>query len=92
MSNRRARTRRKENKILETISNKTFIRLSIISIIIIVVCIIIMQFLNAKEKQKIAEEKARIDAQIEDIYTSTSAKINSANEKEYSATHTKVIR
>ena len=80
MSNRRARTRRKENKILETISNKTFIRLSIISIIIIVVCIIIMQFLNAKEKQKIAEEKARIDAQIEDIYTSTSAKINSANE------------
>ena len=80
MSNRRARTRRKDNKILELISNKTFVRLSIISIIVIVVCIAIMQFLNIKEREKIAEEKARIDAQIEDIYTSTSAQMNSVNE------------
>ena len=80
MSNRRARTRRKDNKILELISNKTFVRLSIISIIVIIVCIAIMQFLNIKERKKIAEEKARIDAQIEDIYTSTSAQMNSVNE------------
>lgn len=80
MSNRRARTRRKDNKILELISNKTFVRLSIISIIVIIVCIAIMQFLNIKEREKIAEEKARIDAQIEDIYTSTSAQMNSVNE------------
>lgn len=80
MSNRRARTRRKDNKILELISNKTFVRLSIISIIVIIVCIAIMQFLNIKESEKIAEEKARIDAQIEDIYTSTSAQMNSVNE------------
>ena len=79
MSNRRSRTRRKDNKMLEFISNKTFKRLSIISIIVIIACIVIMYFLNANEKQKIADEKARIEAQIEDIYTSTSAKINSAN-------------
>ena len=80
MSNRRARTRRKEGKIVEMISNKTFKRLSIMSIIVIIVCLAIMYFLNENEKQKIAEEKARINAQIEDIYTSTTAKINSANE------------
>ena len=80
MSNRRARTRRKDNKILEVISIKTFTKLSIISIIVIIVCIAIMQFLNLKEREKIAEEKARIDAQIEDIYTSTSAQMNSVNE------------
>ncbi len=80
MANRRARTRRKENKVIETISNRNFIKLSIIFIIIIIVCILIIQFLNLKEKKKVAEEKARIDAQIEDIYISTSAKMNSANE------------
>ena len=80
MANRRARTRRKENKIVETISNKTFITLSIILIIIIVICILTMQIINYRQKQKIAEEQKRINSQIEDIFVSTKAKMESLND------------
>lgn len=77
MANRRARTRRKNNTLVNSMSNKAFLMLSIILIIIIIICILIMKLQNIKETAKIAEEKARIESQIEDIYTSTRANINS---------------
>ena len=80
MANRRARTRRQESKIIKTMSNKTFITLSIILLIIIVICVLIMQFINYKQKQKIAEEQKRINSQIEDIFVSTKAQMESLND------------
>ena len=80
MANRRARTRRKQNKIIETISNKTFITLSIILLIIIVICVLTMQFINYRQRQKIAEEQKRINSQIEDIFVSTKAQMESLND------------
>ena len=77
MPNRRARTRRKENVIISTISNKAFIITSISLIIIIALCLAIMKFLSIKEKQEIAKEKERINAQIEEIYSISKDNINS---------------
>lgn len=77
MQNRRARTRRKKNIIVETISNKTFIIITIIMLIIIILCLGTMKYLNIKEIEKVAKEKERIDAQIEEIYTSTNTEISS---------------
>ena len=72
MANRRARTRRKDNVIIETLSNKTFLTLSSILILIITACILIMTVLKVNEKRRIAYEKSRIEAQIDEIYSSTS--------------------
>lgn len=77
MPNRRARNRRKNNVVIDTISNKTFIIISSIMIVIIIGCLAIMKVLNVKEMEKIAKEKERINSQIEDIYTSTIAEIDS---------------
>lgn len=77
MPNRRARTRRKKNVIIDTISNKTFIIISSIMIVIIIGCIATMKYLNVREAKKIAEEKERINSQIEEIYSSTIAEIDS---------------
>ncbi len=80
MPNRRARTRRKNNIFVETMSTKTFVTVCIIFLVIILICILTMQILKARTNAKIAEEKARIEAQIEDIYTSTSAQMESLND------------
>lgn len=77
MPNRRSRTRRKDNILIKTISNKVFIRISSISIAIIILCLCAMKLLNIKENEKIAQEKQRINSQIEDIYTATSNTLNS---------------
>ncbi len=80
MPNRRARTRRKDNIIIKTISNKVFIRVSSVLIAIIILCLVIMRLLNIKENERIAQEKERINSQIEDIYTATSNSINSLDD------------
>ncbi len=77
MSNRRARTRRKSNIIIETMSNKTFATVSISLIIVIIICLAIMKILNVVETKKIAEEQKRIESQIEEIYTSTELRMES---------------
>ena len=55
MPNRRARTRRKDNIIIKTISNKVFIRVSSVLIAIIILCLAIMRLLNIKENERIAK-------------------------------------
>lgn len=77
MPNRRARTRRKKNVIIDTISNKNFIIISSIMLVIIVGCLGLMKYLNIKETERIAEEKKRINSQIEEIYSSTELEIES---------------
>ena len=69
MSHRRARSRRRDNVVWETISNKTFIIISSMLILIILVGLLGIKILKVNEKRDIAKEKARIEAQIEDIYT-----------------------
>ncbi len=81
MPNRRARTRRKNNAIIETINNRNFIIISSIMLVIIIGCIATMKYLNIKEVEKIAKEKDRINSQIEEIYTSTKLEID--NLKDY---------
>ncbi len=80
MSHRRARSRRRDNIIWETISNKTFIIISSMLILIICVGLLGIKILKLYEKKNIAEEKARIEAQIEDIYTSTTAQFEGLDE------------
>ncbi len=75
MPNRRARTRRRDNIIVETISNRTFLILSAILIAIILSCVLIIKLLNIKEARKIFEEQERIKYQIDEIYSSTEAKM-----------------
>lgn len=80
MSHRRARSRRRDNIIWETISNRTFIIISSILILIILVGLLGIKILKIYEEKDIAEEKARIEAQIEDIYTSTTAQFEGLDE------------
>lgn len=77
MPNRRARTRRKKNIIIDTISTKAFIITSIIMLMIILACIATIRYLNIREIERVAKEKERINAQIEEIYTSANAEIAS---------------
>ena len=77
MANRRARTRRKDNVIIDTLSNKAFLTISSILILIIVACVLIMTILKVNEKRKIAYEQSRIEAQIDEIYSSTSKEMES---------------
>ncbi len=80
MSHRRARSRRRDNIIWETISNKNFIIISSILILIILVGLVGIKLLNLNVEKDIAAEKARIEAQIEDIYTSTTAQFEGIGE------------
>ena len=77
MANRRARTTRKDNVIIDTLSNKAFLTISSILILIIVACVLIMTILKVNEKRKIAYEQSRIEAQIDEIYSSTSKEMES---------------
>ena len=79
MSNRRSRSRRRGNKIFG-ISNKVFYPVLICLIIVITACALIMRQMNIKESKRIAEEKERINAEVEEIYASTNAEIQSISE------------
>lgn len=79
MSNRRRRNTRNSNIIIETISNKTFILISSILLLVIVGCITVNIILYANEIKKIAAEQERISQHVEDIYTSVEADLDELN-------------
>ena len=79
MSNRRRRNTRKIKIIMESISNKTFIIISSILLIVILGCIAVNILIHEKEMQKIAQEQDRISEHVEDIYTSVEADLNELN-------------
>lgn len=75
----RRRNKRKINIIIETISNKTFIIITTVLLIIIVGCIGLNVMFFEKEKQEIALEQQRISQHVEDIYTSVEADLHELN-------------
>ena len=79
MSNRRRRNTRKIKIIMESISNKTFIIISSILLIVILGCIAVNILIHEKEIQKIALEQERISQHVEDIYTSVEADLDELN-------------
>lgn len=79
MSNRRRRNTRTSNIVIETISNKNFILISCILLVIIIGCIIVSTMLHVNETKKIAQEQKRISQHVEDIYTSVEADLDELN-------------
>lgn len=79
MTNNRRRKTRKSNIIKDTISNKNFIIISSILLVIITICIIVNIILNINETKKVAEEQERIFKHVEEIYTAMEEDIDSMN-------------
>ena len=78
MSNRR-RNKRTKRKIVDTISNKNFVIISTILLVIIILCVGFNVFIHISETKKVEEEQLRIAKHVEDIYSSVEEDINSLN-------------
>lgn len=78
MANKRRRKTRSFNS-LQTLSNKHFFVTALILVIIISLCIGINIILHINETKKIAEDKRRIAAQVEEVYKSAEADLNDFN-------------
>ena len=80
MPNNRRRKTRKSNIIKDTISNKNFIIISSMLLVVIAICIIVNIMLHINETKKIAEEQKRIADHVEEIYSSIESDIASIND------------
>ena len=78
MSKRRSRTRRRN--IAELINNKATIIISLVVIVFLIIILGIMKLVNVQEQKKVAQEKQRIDEQVEEIYKDVNKEIDSLNE------------
>ena len=74
-SNRRTRSRRR-NPIIATISNKTFIIVSCIMLVVIGISVSIIRLRYEADLKTLMEEKQRIAEEVEDIYTSANTEIS----------------
>ena len=77
MSKRRSRTRRRN--IAELINNKATIIISLVVIVFLIIILGIMKLVNVQEQKKVAQEKQRIDEQVEEIYKDVNKEIDSLN-------------
>lgn len=78
---RNRRNKRNSKKILEIMSSKTFITLSIILILIIMVCLTTIIYKNNQEKELLARQREKLEKNIEAIYTEANQNIEEANNK-----------
>ena len=76
---RNRRNKRSSRSILEVMSSKTFITLTIILAIIIVICSVTIFYRNNKEKKILAEQRAELDKNIEAIFEETEKNIANSN-------------
>ena len=76
---RNRRNKRSSRSILEVMSSKTFITLTIILAIIIVICSVTIFYLNNKEKKILAEQRAELEKNIEAIFEETEKNIANSN-------------
>lgn len=76
---RNRRNKRSSRSILEVMSSKTFITLTIILAIIIVICSITIFYRNNKEKKILAEQRAELEKNIEAIFEETEKNIANSN-------------
>lgn len=78
---RNRRNKRSSKKILEVMSTKTFISLSIILILVIIICLITIIYKNNKEKELLAKQRQELEKNIEAIYQEANKNIEDANNK-----------
>lgn len=76
---RNRRNKRSSRSILEVMSSKTFITLTIILAIIIVMCSVTIFYRNNKEKKILAEQRAELEKNIEAIFEETEKNIANSN-------------
>lgn len=76
---RNRRNKRSSRSILEVMSSKTFITLTIILAIIIVICSVTIFYRNDKEKKILAEQRAELEKNIEAIFEETERNIANSN-------------
>ena len=76
---RNRRNKRSSRSILEVMSSKTFITLTIILAIIIVICSVTIFYRNNKEKKILAEQRAELEQNIEAICEETEKNIDNSN-------------
>lgn len=76
---RNRRSKRSSRSILEVMSSKTFITLTIILAIIIVICSVTIFYRNNKEKKILAEQRAELEKNIEAIFEETEKNIANSN-------------
>ena len=76
---RNRRNKRSSRSILEVMSSKTFITLTIILGIIIVICSVTIFYRNNKEKKILAEQRAELEKNIEAIFEETEKNIANSN-------------
>lgn len=76
---RNRRNKRSSRSILEVMSSKTFITLTIILAIIIVICSVTIFYRNNKEKKILAEQRAELEKNIEAIFEETEKNIANFN-------------
>lgn len=76
---RNRRNKRSSISILEVMSSKTFITLTIILAIIIVICSVTIFYRNNKEKKILAEQRAELEKNIEAIFEETEKNIANSN-------------
>ena len=76
---RNRRNKRSSRSILEVMSSKTFITLTIILAIIIVICSVTIFYRNNKEKKILAEQRAELEKNIEAIFEETEKNIANSN-------------
>lgn len=76
---RNRRSKRSSRSILEVMSSKTFITLTIILAIIIVICSVTIFYRNNKEKKISAEQRAELEKNIEAIFEETEKNIANSN-------------
>ena len=76
---RNRRNKRSSRSILEVMSSKTFINLTIILAIIIVICSVTIFYRNNKEKKILAEQRAELEKNIEAIFEETEKNIANSN-------------
>lgn len=76
---RNRRNKRSSRSILEVMNSKTFITLTIILAIIIVICSVTIFYRNNKEKKILAEQRAELEKNIEAIFEETEKNIANSN-------------
>lgn len=76
---RNRRNKRSSRSILEVMNSKTFITLTIILAIIIVICSVTIFYRNDKERKILAEQRAELEKNIEAIFEETEKNIANFN-------------
>ena len=78
-SNRRKRSRRR-NPVIASISNKTFLIVSCIMLVIIGISVTVIRLRYETESKALLEEKQRISEEIEEIYVTANSEISNLKE------------